>query len=382
MDKALNEYNEAHPLQLMLFQVSDHIDTKYRLAPGEAIEHSQYSNTFEFFDGIPKYVYSKSTWKDGDPVFGVERGFGHRGKDWKVKMTPAMIAGKDNVLRPAFPGVRERYVLDAIVKLSLHEDKGVFLDDRYGLKFNLRDLSRELKEQGRTYSIQQITEALQILRKTSYDIFYSTGTKAKLEYSFNVISELGLLTLDEWRENKGEGACYIRLAQMMHDSLMEKSYRLFNYVQNTNYRSVIASDLHKRMSHHFTQASPEKEYSMYVSTMIRDFGLTPCSQFRDNVRQVEAALIEMKESGVVNEYRIEMKYGHKEDPTNKPGQSKRRTKPSLIDALVHIKPGGDFSREVFMANGLKKKIAGNDIKTLGLQYPHHKGLKLMNGKKE
>lgn len=381
MDKALEEYEETHPLQMMLFQVGDHVNTKYRLAPGENPEHSRYSNTFEFFDGIPKYLYSKSAWKDGDPVFAVERAFGHRGKDWRLKMTPAMIAGKDKVLRPVFPGVRERYILDAIVKLSLHEDKGVFLDDRYGLKFNLRDLWRELKEQGRTYSIPEIVEALHIMRKASYDVFYFSGSKAKLEYSFSMIGELGLLTLDDWRENKGEGACYIRLAQMMHDSLMEKSYRLFNYMQNTNYRSVIASDLHKRMSHHFTQANPEKEYSMYVSTMIRDFGLTPCTQFRDNVRQVEAALAEMKESGAIHEYRIEPKYGHRDVQGEKTGQPKRRTKPSLIDAFVHITPTGDFCREVFIANGLKKKLAANDIKTLKARYPHHKGLQLSDKKK-
>src|SRR5262249_17276193 len=159
------------------------------------------SNTFEFFDGIPKYLYSKSTWKDGDPVFALERTFEYRTKDYEVKIAPAMIAGKDKVLRPTFPGARERYIFDALIKLSLREDKGVFLSDRYGIKFNLRDLYRELKEQGRTYSITQIAESLRILRSASYEVSSQAGEKRKLEYSFSIISELGLVTQDDWHEN-------------------------------------------------------------------------------------------------------------------------------------------------------------------------------------
>ena len=188
MDKRLEEYEQENPLQLVLFQVADHVDTKRRLAPNETPEHSKYSNTFEFFDGIPKYLYSKSTWKDGDSVFALEREFEHAGKPYAVKVAPAMMAGKDKVLRPVFPGVRERYVFDGLIKLSLQEDKGVFLSDRFGIKFNLRDLQRELKEQGKTYSITQIAESLRIMRAASYQVSSRVGEKAKAEYSFSIIN--------------------------------------------------------------------------------------------------------------------------------------------------------------------------------------------------
>jgi hypothetical protein len=54
------------------------------------------------------------------------------------------------------------------------------------------------------------------------------------------------------------------------------------------------------MSHHFTQVSIATRYEIKLSTIIRDFGLTACTWLSHNLRDVEAALNEMKQKAIKN----------------------------------------------------------------------------------
>ena len=40
-----------------------------------------------------------------------------------------------------------------------------------------------------------------------------------------------------------------------------------------SYKTVTARQLHKRMAHHYTQASLSEHYTIMLTTIIRDFGL-------------------------------------------------------------------------------------------------------------
>lgn len=104
-----------------------------------------------------------------------------------------------------------------------------------------------------------------------------------------------------------------------------------------SYISVIARQLHKRMAHHYPQASFSNPYHFLLSTIIRDFGLTEYAQLRDNLRDVQAALEEMKEKEIIMSYQIE-----------KTLDSNRRNK--LVEAKFILTPDARFIGEVIRAN--------------------------------
>jgi hypothetical protein len=59
------------------------------------------------------------------------------------------------------------------------------------------------------------------------------------------------------------------------------------------------------MSHHYIQASITMPYNILLSTLIRDFGLTPYDRLKDNLRDVQIALNEMKSKDVLLSYKVE-----------------------------------------------------------------------------
>ncbi len=108
-----------------------------------------------------------------------------------------------------------------------------------------------------------------------------------------------------------------------------------------SYKAVVARQLHKRMSHHYIQASISQPYHILLSTLIRDFGLTQYTRLRDNLRDVQIALDEMKEKDVLLSYKV-----------SKVLENSKRNK--LLDAKFTLIPNPLFVGDVTRAN---KKIA-------------------------
>jgi hypothetical protein len=72
-----------------------------------------------------------------------------------------------------------------------------------------------------------------------------------------------------------------------------------------SYKSVVARLLHKRLSHHYTQASLSDPYHFLLTTIIQDFGLTKQEQLRNNQIEVEKVLEEMKGKNVVLNFKAD-----------------------------------------------------------------------------
>jgi hypothetical protein len=99
------------------------------------------------------------------------------------------------------------------------------------------------------------------------------------------------------------------------------------------------------MSHHYTQASWQHPYTINLLTVIRDFGLTRYAKLPNNLRDVVAALEEMKKSDIILSYQVE-----------KIIDTKRRNK--LLDAQLTLLPHPNFSGEMKHANRRKSDIEG------------------------
>lgn len=322
--KRLEDYTQTRPAQLDFFELL-------------GLENKPYSRTIELYDFIPKYVWGKVERINGIFLQSLEREFECRGKKYKVRINPARIQGKNGKERDYYPGQREEVVEDALRKL-VAEGQGKLLDDQAGVVFTLYQLQQTLKQAGHSYSYDEIKEALYVCAKTNLEVKSEEGKAILLS---NIFETLGLATFDDWKTKGKDAKCFVRFNALVSQAIRQMDFRRFNYEMAWSYKSVIARQLHKRMSHHFVQAGSDHSYSIRLTTLIRDFGLARCPQLRDNLKKVRDSLEEMKAKGVLDKYRIEPVL-----------DAKRHNK--LEDAKITLYTTYEFDMEVMEANRSRK----------------------------
>lgn len=330
--KRLEDFQQSWPAQLSFFELAQP-------------EEQKYSNTIELYDFIPKYHWGKSQRISDQFLQSLEREFECRGVRYKVRINPARIEDADGVVRDYYPSKREELVEDALRKLAC-EGQGLFLDDEAGVTFSLYQLQQELRSMGHTYSISQLKDALMVCAQSNISLSTEDGDAILVSSLFET---LGLQTREDWQGQGQKTRAFVRFNSLVTQSIKRKTYRPLNYEKSMSYKSVIARQLHKRMSHHYTQASVTNPYHILLTTIIRDFGLTAYSQLRDNLRDVLASLDEMCEKDVVLEYKVERTTDV--DQRNK-----------LCEAKFILLPHPNFINEVARAN--KKQLERPILPTL------------------
>ena len=322
--KNLDDFDQSRPMQLTLFEL---------LLPQER----GLSNTIELYDFIPKYHWGKVERIGGEFLRALEREFECRGQKYKVKIRPASIEDKDGMERYYYPSKREELVEDALRKF-IAEGQGVFLDDAAGVTFSLYQLQEELRRNGHSYNKQEIKDALLICARTNITVTSEDGSAVLVS---NLFETVGLQTRESWKGTGQKTRAFVRFNALVSKSIQSRTFRQINYEKVMSYKTVIARQLHKRMSHHYIQASISNPYHILLSTIIRDLGLTLYDRLRDNLRDVQIALDEMKLKDVLLSYKIE-----------KVLENSKRSK--LLNAKFILIPNPMFAGEVTRAN---KRIA-------------------------
>lgn len=326
LSRKLHQFRQERPVQLELFELREK-------------EVRFYSNTIELYDFIPKYYWGKIQRTCGKYLPLLEREFECRGKAYRVTIQPAALKDKHGIERSYYPSKREELVEDALRKMAV-DGHGLFLDDAAGVVFSLHSLQQELKRNGHSYNKDQIKDALLICARTNLSVTTGDGQSVLVS---NIFATLGLQSRDEWMRGGKAARAFVRFNPLVTEGIKAKKYRQFNYEKSMSYRHVIARQLHKRMSHHFTQASITQPYRINLSTVIRDFGLTRYEKPAHNLRDVEIALCEMAAKNVVLNYRTEKN----RDVNSRPG---------LHDAGIIITPHPRFVSEIIQANKYQSKI--------------------------
>ncbi len=324
--KDLGDYELTKPEQLSLFEL---------LLPQE----KKFSNTVELYDFIPKYVWGKVNRIEGEFLRTLVRQFECRGKRYEVKVDPAKITDSKGNSRDYYPSKREELVEDALRKLAC-EGQGVFLDDAAGVSFTLYQLQKELKNNGHSYSKDQIKDALIVCAKTNLTVTSDNGESILIS---NMFETLGLQTKEDWTGNEIKTRAFVRFNPLVTQAIKQKQFRQFNYEKTMQYKTVIARQLHKRMSHHYIQASFTNLYTITLRTIIRDFGLTEYSKLTQNLRDCELGLAEMIERNVILGYKVD-----------KTVDSDNKNK--LSDARFTITPTPFFADEVKHTNFKQKTL--------------------------
>ncbi len=329
--KKIDDYEQTKPEQLSLFEL---------LLP----EEKKFSNTVELYDFIPKYHWGKVNRIDGEFLRSLVREFECRGKRYKVKVDPAKISESDGNSRDYYPSKREELVEDALRKLAC-EGQGVFLDDAAGVTFTLYQLQKELKRNGHSYSNDQIKDALMVCAKTHLTVTSDNGDTVLVS---SIFETLGLQTREDWVGTGEKTRAFVRFNPLVTQGIKTGQFRQLNYEKSMRYKSVIARQLHKRMSHHYTQASFTNLYTILLSTIIRDFGLTAYAKLTLNLRDCLGALEEMKENHVILSYKVD-----------KTIDTKNRNK--LLEAKFTITPDPRFAEEIKQANIKQKQLGANQV---------------------
>ena len=325
--KPFERYDQKHPLQLSFFEI---------LEP----ENKQYSNTVEIYDFLPKEYLGKAPRVADTYLPRLDREFECRGVKYRMKLDPARIEDKDGTVREYYPSQREEIVEDCLRKLMV-DGGGVFLDDQASVRFTLYQLQKELQENGHTYSYTQIRDSLEVLTKTNIELSSDDGN---IRLIFSPIETLGI------KGEGGETQTFVRFSPLVTNSIKEKEFRLINYKKVMGYRSAIARKLHKRLSHFYVQASLTNLYTVLLSSLIRDFGLTKYSQMSKNLRDFEKAVEELKESNtILNFYKEEIK------------QTSPRIK--ITDYKLSFQPHFNFVSDVKKANYMRLRLKGSEDPT-------------------
>lgn len=321
--KRLEDYDQTKPFQLTLFSFLD-------LKPNQ---QQRYSNTVELYDFMPKYFWGKIERIGGEFLRVLKREFEYRKATYKIEIAPAVITDRDGVERYYYPSKREELVEDALRRLATTSE-GIFLDDRASVTFTLYQLQQELKRNGHTYDIRQLKDALLICNRTNITV---TTTDGKKIIGSSMFETVGLQTREDWKGTGKKTKAHIRFNALVSESIKNGAFRQLDYEKTMSYSSIIARQLHKRLSHIFTQASVTEKYDINLSTIIRDFGLTPYKWISQNLRDVESALKEMQKKNTILNYSIEKFF-----------DASQRNK--LIDAKFIIITHPNFNNVVIEAN--------------------------------
>lgn len=324
--RTMDDFKHDKPLQMQLFEA---------ILP----EDKSFSNTIEFYDFCPKYVYSPVKRLQDKFLERLEREFECRGSKYRLSIDPARIKDNDGVVREYFPGVIEELVEDALRKLAV-DGHGLFLDDQAAVSFTLYELQQELAKTGHTYSLDQIKKALAVCVGTTIHI---TTVNGDTVFSDHLFETVGLTTREEWKGQGKKSQAYVRFNSLVTKSIKEGSWRQFNYEISMRFQHVVSRQLNKRMSHNFKQANITKLFTIHLSTIIRDFGLTPYKYMRDNLRFVLKALDEMVEKRVIMKYEVKNIY-----------DAKRKNK--LVDAVIEIRPDITFAQQTIKANTRQREV--------------------------
>lgn len=317
--KEFDQLDKSKPLQLMLFE----LDPKDK----------DYSQTIELYDFIPKFNWGKSKRIEGEFLRTIKREFVCRGKHYHLTLMPARIENGKDGSKEYYPSQREELVEDALRKM-MTEGQSMMLDGEAGISFTLYQLQKELSENGHTYSYDELKDAIRVLNGTDLILKDEDGTT---EAAFSPIESYGFA--GEGKETK----TFVRFSPLVTNSIKTGSFRMINYDKAMSLKSVIARQLHKRMSHHYIQASLTNPYDIMLTTIIRDFGLTLQRRIQYNLDEVEIALGIMKQKNIIINFKIEKVF-----------ELKPRRK--LIDAKIFLQPHPHFIDDIIRANKNAKRI--------------------------
>lgn len=327
--------SKEQPYQLSLFQ--------YFLP-----DAAKYSNTIELYDAIPKYFTPSRQMQrlreGGKYLPTLERSFQHKnqrtGEDQRYHVTihPARIrSAHDQQEREYYPSAREELVEEALRKIASDQQCGLYLDERAGVQFTLRQLQKELSRRGHGIHLDSLKDALGICHSSRLALSTPEGTEI---ISGSIFPVLLMAKREVWQQSPNDARCYVQFHPLITQSINGLTYRQYDYAKFMEHDRQLSRWLHKRLSHNYVFASMSQPYTIRASTILRDSGLISHERFRDRLTAIDDALEEIQAKGVIYNY---------EKSLQKVGRK-------LADATYSLFPTYEFVEEMKLANTRRLQI--------------------------
>lgn len=332
----------------------DNDDKPKKMLPSKIIKSIQYdlfsqfitndtesvSNTIELWESIPKYFFTpaqvgklRTPTGHADPY---KQPYNYQGIDCTVTIQPALIEQKKGGYKAFFPSVTEELIEEALKKILTDQNYGMHDPDKTEtwVKFSLYMVQKELKKRGKSRSINQIKEAVQIM--SGCVLILSKGKKEL--WKGTILQDLVTVEREEYIEDTG-ALHAARLPLFISHAIDKLEYRQFNIDRHMQLKTQLSRWLYKRFVHRYKQASMIDTYHFMYSTIKSESRYLEGKTERNNRKKMIDALEELKERNVLMNYEIkEFKEGRK-----------------IIDVKYTVTAALDFRSEQKAANAAQKK---------------------------
>ena len=305
---------------------------------------SQVSNTIELWERIPKYFFTSKQVEKLRTIDGLAKPFEWAYKEneneYTVSIQPALIKQKDRKYKAFFPGVTEELVEEALKKIFSDQQYAIHDPEKTEswIKFTLGMIQKALKTKGRSRSIDEIKQAIEVMNKCHIALY-----KNKKEiWSGAILQDLVTVGREEYLAST-DTHHIARLPLFISHSINNLDYRQFNYDRLMSCNEQLTRWLYKRLINRFTQASHITTYSCMYSDIKQASGLLQQNKEGNNRSKILSAFEELKEKGVIQSYVTD----------------ERKTARAITDVKYTIKATPQFIKEQIASN---KRTT--DIKTI------------------
>lgn len=312
-------------LQMELFQTVD---------PSRPEQEQRYSNTVDLYDALPKYEWEPSSSEVPDQLVRYREINGQR---YQVTVTPATIKRDGKSVR-VFPGIREEIVEDALRKFVAAGQYTVH-GGEVGVRFTVKQVFDELASLNRTYSRVEIREAIEVCARAGLEVQSDDGKRLILANFFPVVM---FTDRDEWLKSNGEARCFVRFNPLVTTSIVNDTWRRYNYKVAMSIRSSLARFIYKRISHYWIQAAEDAPYSFRMINFLEQTPRGVKPQMTHNIRSMNQALDVLIKQNVLTRY--------EQDRIMDPKRSNR-----VLDVKYILYPHSDFIRDAKAANALRQQ---------------------------
>ncbi|POZ50460.1 replication protein [Methylovulum psychrotolerans] len=321
---------------------SDQLDLFQTFLCNTHDEKDKLSNTIELWDSLPKFAISQQAMNGLRTKEGflprLEKTFVYRHKEYKIRVTPAIIDSEDDIDKAYYPSANEELVEDALRKIASEQQRGFFDKPEFksGVVFSLHLLRTELKKRGHSRSYYEIVKSLNILSGSHIEILLPDGKGfAKTNY----LPSLAAVSKEQIKDDP-TAKWVAHFHPLVTQSIDSLSFRQFNYHQMMSHSTQLARWIHKKLSHNYTNASYTVPYQIWLSTIRRDSGLLEYKRTNDAVRKFEDALAEL-----INNHALTA-FSKLEDI--------RGEKNKILDIKYSLSPHPEFVKDVKAANKRQK----------------------------
>lgn len=265
-------------------------------------EQSGVSNSIDVWESIPKYFINekqaqKLRYKNG-LAQSVKWEYHYKDVLYMVKITPAQIEQEDGKEKAFFPGATEELVEEALKKILTDQSLGMHVPTEYEtwVRFTLKMIYKELLARGRSRSIAEIKNAIQVMNKCNIALYKGE----KEVWSGSILQDL--VTVDRVDYIEDPSAYHIaRLPLFVSTAINKLQYRQYNYSRLMQCKDQLSGWIYRRLINHYRQAGLDNSYHTLFSSL-EESGLLQQGTPRDNRKKALNALETLVKREVLERY--------------------------------------------------------------------------------